>query len=291
MDEVKEIKTHEMGDKAPHREAIDSSNFPKPIEPLPFKKDPIATRGVPQRFVDHADELQLYPMALPAYLPLMGYRVEGDVSHLPINIVRGMPKRTGAIIDSQVDGNILKVQFVRSESFAYSESVRFIKPNSLKYKLQANVHRFYPTFAAFRRQNLPFVSDMPRNEAMVSFELKTKSGEERYPAFRAKEFMAWALQLFAPHNPTMLLASWEPDSDNHATFYRELEQNGGDVVAAAKKTWTHQRFIELGYDLVPKIAVTRADEGLTTASASTIGESPFGYPFTNVRALYKKRGR
>jgi len=52
-----------------------------------------------------------------------------------------------------------------------------------------------------------------------------------------------------------LIAEWEPDSDNHAMFYRQLAIDK-DPVKAAEATWSHGQFTRLGAQLIPQIGIT-----------------------------------
>lgn len=243
--------------------------------------------GVPKKLVEEGRLEAFSPFYLP-YPPLMGHRVEGNACNLSPNMVKQMPLDSTAIFTVETHDQSFPIQVVKTQSIPYQASLRLVSSSDERYKLEAHIQRLQIFYGVVRSQKLPFLRDLTSDAKIMKYDLVAKINNQHLPPLRAKEFLSWALKVFSDYHITHLLAEWEPDSDNHATFYQGVQKRNNEV-SAVKQTWTHAQFTNLGFELIPKIGIVPIDENVAKISGNK--KSPFGFPKTVVYALYRKKGK
>jgi hypothetical protein len=241
--------------------------------------------GIPHHLIIE-NRLMPYPRALDRYPALMGIRIQGDVSNLPVRLVQDMPLDTAANLICSVNGEDHEVQIAKAESIPFKVSLKMLWRSDPRYKVEAQLHR-RDVLVDMLSNEEKLTRLIPPSARVMKFDLLTKIDDVYAPPFRADKFLPWALEVLAPHRPTHALAEWEPYSDNHETFYKVLEETGGDRLTAVRATWTHRQFSTLGFRLLPRVSITSISDSIR--QLGIVRPSPQGNPFTVVHALYEKR--
>lgn len=214
------------------------------------------------------------------YPPLMGRIIQGDVSHVPPRLVMEMPVDTAANFLARIDRRNYPVQLAKGQSIFYEESIKFKSFADPRYKLEAHLIRPRVLLGVLARQNSELYSRYLENPGnVVYFDLVAKIQEEHIPPLRASPYLSWVLSVFGEkYQPKYILANWEPDSDNHVQYYVRRQVNASKIESASA-TWSHNQFLNLGFELVPAI-----DE-----LPSVDKQSHLGFPNRLIQAFYKKK--
>ncbi len=249
-----------------------------------------ALRGVPERIL-REERFATFPSTLRPYTPIMGKTIEGDATKLPVPLAQKLPPDHAGNYFTRVNGERYLIQVAKGESIPYAISLRLTSGQDPRFFLEANIFRMPVLLSVWKSDNVPFYPDIKPKDVVMHYDLKTKIDNQHHAPLHAKAFLPWALDVLRPYKPTHVLADWEPNSTNHDAFYEAFNSNGGDAVAAARSTWTHARFTELGFELIPKIHMRPITPDIARMQAmhhGIVSHSDKGYPKTVVRALYKK---
>ena len=205
--------------------------------------------------------------------------VKDDACALSAEAVREMPLNSIATYVVERDDQQYPLQVTKMASRAADVTVNLQLVNDSDYWLRAYIRSQWSLARVFR--DAGFVNELLKvGNVVAGFDLQTKADGERHPVFRAKAFLPWALAVLEYYGVTHLLAEWEPDSDNHAVFYRALRHHRGKKIASVRETWTHEQFTALGFTPNTSVHIYDAMNGKV---------SPFGCPATAVNVLYHKK--
>ncbi|MCA9371439.1 hypothetical protein KC726_00930 [Candidatus Woesebacteria bacterium] len=141
-------------------------------------------------------------------------------------------------------------QIAKAESAPFTETVRLIPgTGSDFFKLEANLYR--PEVYRVAVPHSQFYTYMT-GKNVLRYDLITKNGNQRYFAMRGKKFIPWVLDLYGRNQIEYIMGEWEPDSDNHTTFFRGIEADMSPG-QALQETWTFKQYAQNGYGRVIEI--------------------------------------